>query len=73
MRKKKVEKIKRIEDFKQRRVAFCKRKKGLLKKCIELSYLCDVSVFTLIYDKEFKRVIHYASDVNENIMDGIMI
>ena len=61
--------MKRIEDFKQRRVAFCKRKKGLLKKLMELSLLCDVTVFTMIYDKEFRRVIHYASDANKNMLD----
>ena len=69
MGKKKVEIMKRIEDFKQRRVAFCKRKKGMLKKSMELSLLCDVSVFAFIYDKEFRRVIHYASDANENLLD----
>jgi hypothetical protein len=41
MGKKKIEKLKLIDDKLKRNVAFCKRKRGLLKKAIELSNLCD--------------------------------
>lgn len=50
-------------------VTYCKRKKGLLKKSIELSILCDLNIFLLIYDKNQQRVIHYASDQNLDIME----
>ena len=52
MGKKKIDKIERINDDIVRRVTYCKRKKGLLKKSIELSILCDVTMFMVIYDKE---------------------
>ena len=44
MGKKKLEKIARIENASQRKVTLCKRKKGLLKKGIELSVLCDLKI-----------------------------
>ena len=37
MGKKKIDKIKYIENKLKRSVAFCKRKRGFLKKAIELS------------------------------------
>ena len=40
-----------IENVNHRKVTYCKRKKGLLKKSVELSVLCDVSTFVFIYDK----------------------
>ncbi|XP_055826431.1 protein MADS AFFECTING FLOWERING 5-like [Solanum dulcamara] len=47
MGQRKVE-IKRIQDKNCRQVAFCKRRKVLLKKAKELSILCDVDVAVLI-------------------------
>ena len=53
MGKKKIERIEKIENQNQRKVSinilshqhlqvtYCKRKKGLIKKTIELSLLCD--------------------------------
>ena len=52
MGKRKLEKIERIENDNTRKVTYCKRKKGLLKKAIELSKLCDQVCFVFIYDKE---------------------
>ena len=50
-------------------MTYCKRKKGLLKKSIELSLLCDLQMFVFIYDKNQKRVIHYASDAKLDFLD----
>ncbi len=52
MGKKKIDKIARIPIDSQRKVTYCKRKKGILKKSMELSILCDVSMFVFIYDKK---------------------
>ena len=50
MGKRRHEKMEKIVDNDKRKVAYCKRKKGLLKKSVELSLLSDVSVFVLIYN-----------------------
>ena len=38
-----------------------KRRKCLLKKAIELRYMCDLEVLVIIKDKEFKRITIYNS------------
>ena len=62
MGKRRIDKIQKIEGLSERKVRYCKRKKGLLKKAIELSVLCDVQMFLFIYDKSAQRVVHYCSD-----------
>ena len=62
MGKQKYEKIRRIENEKQRKVTYHKRKKGILKKAVELSVLCDVNAFVFIFDKSSQRCVHFASD-----------
>ena len=69
MGKRRIDKIQKIEAMSERKVRYCKRKKGLLKKAIELSVLCDVQMFLFIYDKSAQRVVHYCSDDQLNIMD----
>ena len=68
MGKRRHDKIERIENKDRRKVTFCKRKKGLLKKSIELSLLCDVSVVVLIYDEKKKRCVHFGSHPQLNIL-----
>jgi len=57
MGKKKIDKIKLIDNKLKRNVAFCKRKRGFLKKAIELSKMCDQHILVVIYDEEKERVI----------------
>ena len=56
-------KIERIKNERIRQVTFYKRKRGLLKKAMELSLLCDVKVLMCIVDKNDKTTI-YSSDPN---------
>lgn len=68
MGKRRLDKIQKIESKNHRRVTFCKRKKGLLKKSIELSLLCDVDVFVFIYDKNNKSCTHFGSNPKLNML-----
>eukprot|EP00826_Nyctotherus_ovalis_P053293 TRINITY_DN68_c0_g1_i7.p1 TRINITY_DN68_c0_g1~~TRINITY_DN68_c0_g1_i7.p1 ORF type:complete len:256 (+),score=41.24 TRINITY_DN68_c0_g1_i7:97-864(+) len=61
MGRKKI-KINYIEDDKFRRVTYCKRKRGLLKKAMELSLLCGNEVLLIIRDKATKRAVLYNSE-----------
>ena len=45
-----VDKTKLIRDMTTRNVAFCKRRRGLLKKAIELSRMCQQQIFLFMYD-----------------------
>lgn len=62
MGKKKYESIKKLENSNSRNITWVKRLKGLVKKSIELSVLCDQEVFMYVLDKRRKRVIHFHSD-----------
>ena len=69
MGKKRLEKITRIDKDSTRKVALCKRKKGLIKKCVELSVLCDLKIVMLVQDNASQRVTHFASHKDLNIID----
>jgi hypothetical protein len=56
-------KIQKIKNERIRQVTFYKRKKGLLKKAMELSLLCDVKVFLTIVDKN-QRMMIFSSEEN---------
>lgn len=62
MGKKKIDKLKLIDSKTQRNVAFCKRKRGFLKKAIELSCLCGQKILIIIYDEERGRVVQFSSE-----------
>ena len=42
-------------------MALSKRKRGILKKIIELSSLCGQDIFMIMFDKEKRRVTEYRS------------
>lgn len=67
MGKKKLLKIEKIEDRTIRMITSNKRKKGILKKAIELSKLCDHKVMLYVYDENSKKVTHFSSDPDFDI------
>ena len=46
---------------KKQRVTYYKRKRGCLKKCIEMSTICDQDVFMVMLDKKTKMLIELNS------------
>jgi hypothetical protein len=56
-------KIEKISNERIRQVTFYKRKRGLLKKAMELSLLCDVKVMLCIVDKN-EKVLIFSSETD---------
>jgi len=67
MGKKKIHSIVLIQDLAKRNVTFCKRKKGIIKKAIEISKLCDKEVALYILDRKANKLVVYNSGVNFEI------
>ena len=61
MGKQKLESMDPIQNLPNRQVTFNKRKKGLLKKSMELSKLCEQNIFLVIFDKSRGRLVLYKS------------
>jgi len=60
-------KIEKIENLRIRQVTFYKRKKGLIKKSMELSLLCEAKILLCVLDKN-EKLTTYISDT-ESIKD----
>ena len=74
MGRKVIDTSKKIADTAKRNVTFSKRKKGLIKKNIELSNMCDRKIFTAIYDERTKKMVIYHSHENfdaEGVLETI--
>jgi len=51
----------RIANAQQRKVAYCKYKKDLLRRAIELSEHCGQSVIVVVLNEESNRMAYYSS------------
>jgi len=60
-------KIEKIENSRIRQVTFYKRKKGLIKKSMELSLLCEAKILLCVLDKN-EKLTTYISD-SETLKD----
>ena len=67
MGKKRVDVNKFIDDQGRRDVTYAKRKRGIIKKMIELSTMCGQDIFMVIFDKEKQKLVEYRSDPNFRI------
>jgi len=61
MPKRKIDKKQLIPDDQNRQVSFCKKKKEILKKAMEISTMCGQKFLMMIYDEASKRMIYYSS------------
>ena len=68
MGKKKYEQIQRIPSSNSRNITYFKRIKGLIKKAIEISVLCDQEVFMYVIDNRKNRILHYSSDPQADLL-----
>ena len=50
-----------IEDDNSRANTYCKRKRGLIKKIIELSKLCKQEICMVMFDNDRQRIVHFKS------------
>ena len=61
MGKKKINNLQYLEENGLRKVASVSRKRGLLKKCIEISSMCGMDVYLFIREKEYGNYIEFKS------------
>ena len=61
MGKKKLNEVTYIQNKCLRNVTYCKRKRGLIKKAMELSMLCDQYISIVIYDRVKDKTVVYSS------------
>lgn len=59
-------KIEKIESVKTRTTTLYKRRKGLIKKAMELSLLCDTEVFLAVVDKDREKISYFSTSQNIN-------
>ena len=62
MGKKRVDVNKFIQDQGKRDVTYAKRKRGIIKKMIELSTMCGQDIFLVIFDKDKQKLVEDRSD-----------
>ena len=60
-----------MEATKNQQRTYFKRKRGILKKCIEMSTKCHQDVFMVIYDKKNQTLVEFNSTPNFDI-DEVM-
>jgi hypothetical protein len=69
MGKKKYETISELQSANSRNITYFKRIKGLIKKSIELSVLCNQEVIVYVVDHAKKKMLHYNSHPHNDILD----
>ena len=69
--KKKI-KISKIENKTSSQITYYKRKKGLIKKAMELSLLCDVEIFLVIVDQKDRLSITSSKSIKDFINKNII-
>ena len=53
--------ISKLENDRDKQSTFQKRKRGVIKKAIELSMLCEQHIYLVIFDEQKQRMVEYSS------------
>ena len=61
MGKRKITSFEEIASKSAKNVTYCKRKKGVIKKAMELSLLCTQDIMMAIYDQDKRKMVLYQS------------
>jgi hypothetical protein len=61
MGKKKIDNEKYIPDRNLRNITYHKRKRGLLKKIIEICQLCDLNIYMFLFDRDKNKIVQFKS------------
>lgn len=71
MAKRRLDHATKLDNKTERNITFWKRKRGLLKKAMELSMLCDKHVYVMIFDEQKQKGFEYKSheDFDANVIN----
>ena len=74
MGRRKIDPVEYIPDEGRRNLAYSKRMRGIFKKCIELSKMCDQYISMTIFDKNRQKLVQYSShyDFNPKVVSQLM-
>ena len=61
MGRKKIDEYGLIKEKRKLQISYCKRKRGLLKKAMELTMLCDQKISLIIFDENRQKFVSYCS------------
>jgi len=72
-KKKKIASFSKIVNNNSRNITYGKRHKGLLKKAMELSMLCDQKIFISIYDERKGKLVQFSSNEEYTLKDVVEV
>ncbi len=52
-----------IQDKRKRTVMYCKKKRMIIKKCIEMAEQCNTDIYICFFDQSQERMVEFSSNV----------
>ena len=62
------DRTKPINDLHKRQVVFCRQKKDLIKRSMELSQMCECKVLLVVFDPEKTQMSYFSSQKDFTLM-----